>query len=62
MIDHREITLDSMSKLFDFERISREIDSVDDTETLRDISKGFVKLLLKKEELMSSMNITIPDK
>jgi hypothetical protein len=34
-----KINLDNINKLFEYEKISREIDSIDNIEQLRDITK-----------------------
>ena len=54
-MNHTEITLESMSKNFEFEKQCREIDSVQDLEGLREITKAYVKLYLKQQETISHM-------
>ena len=55
-MDPSKITLESMSKLFEYEKLSRDIDSIDDIETLRDLSKSYVKLYLSQQEAISNLN------
>jgi len=45
-----EITLASPSKSFEYEKLSREIDNVDDVEKLRNMLKSYVKLYFKQQE------------
>jgi hypothetical protein len=53
--DHTEISLESTSKLFEFERISREINTCNDVETLKDMCRCFYKLHLKQQEVTKSL-------
>ena len=52
-----EISLDNMSKLFEYEKLSRDIDTINDLKTLRDLSKSYIKLYLKQQEVVSSFKI-----
>ena len=54
-----EIKLENLSKIFEYERISREIDSCDDVDLLRNISKSYVKLYFKQQETVASMAINL---
>ena len=54
-MNHTEITLDSMSKNFEFEKQCREIDSVQDLEGLKEITKAYAKLYLKQQETVAKM-------
>jgi hypothetical protein len=51
-----KITLDNLNKNFEYERISREIDSCDDIDQLKNIAKSYVKLHLKYQETLTSLN------
>ena len=42
------ITLESVNKLFEYEKIARDIDSINDIE----IIKNFTKLYLKQQEVV----------
>jgi hypothetical protein len=48
-----DINFDSISNAFEYEKISRSIDSISDIETLRIIAKNAVKLYLAQQELLS---------
>lgn len=50
-----KITLESMSKLFEYEKLSRDIDSINDVETLKNMSKSYIKLYLKQQEVISKL-------
>mgnify|MGYP003343140882 CR=1 FL=1 len=60
-MDHENLKLQSVNKMFEFERISREIDSCDDVNKLKDISKCYVKLYFALEEMMQSMNLLVSE-
>ena len=54
-----DIELENLSKIFEYERISREIDSCDDVDLLKNISKSYVKLYFKQQETVASMVINL---
>lgn len=56
-MNHEEINLESISKLFEFEKISRELESCSDVEQLRNICKCYVKLYFSLEEMMQNLNV-----
>lgn len=56
-MDESKINLNSFAKLFEYEKLSREIDSCDDLDTLRKIAKSYVKLYFAQQETLSSLNI-----
>jgi len=47
------IQLEDVNKLFEYEKLSRDIDSIDDIETLRNYSKSYIKLYLRQQEVVS---------
>lgn len=51
------ITLESVTKLFEYEKISREIDTCNDVEILKNIAKSYVKLYFYQQEVISSLGI-----
>jgi hypothetical protein len=51
-MDHKNITLESTFRLFEFEKLSRDIDSIGDLDTLREVSKTYLKLYLKQQEVL----------
>lgn len=50
-----KIILESISKLFEYEKLSRDIDSINDVETLKNMSKSYIKLYLKQQEVISKL-------
>jgi len=47
------ITLDDLNHLFEYEKLSRDIDSIGDIEKLRNIAKSYIKLYMKQQEVVS---------
>ena len=56
-MDPNDIKLDNLSKIFEYEKISREIDSCDDVELLKSISKSYVKLYFKQQEVILQIGL-----
>lgn len=54
-MDPNSITLDNINKLFEYEKHSRDIDSINDIETLKNISKMYIKLYLKQQEVLAKI-------
>lgn len=54
-MNHEELKLESMSKLFEFEMISREIDSCTNIDLMKNLCKCYVKLYMKQQETMISL-------
>jgi hypothetical protein len=54
-MDPTSITLEDMNKMFEYEKIARDIDSIDDIETIRDFAKAYVRLYLKQQEVVSKL-------
>jgi len=50
-----DIQLETMSKLFEYEKISRDIDSIGDLETIKNIAKSYIKLYYKQQEVVSKL-------
>ena len=48
-----EISLENMNKMFEFEKISRDIDSISDINQIKTLAKCYVKLYLKQQEIVS---------
>ena len=56
-MDPNKISLENMSKLFEYEKLSRDIDSIEDIETLRNLAKSHIKLYLSQQEVIASLRI-----
>jgi len=51
----QDIELENINKLFEYEKISRDIDSIDDIESLKNLVKSYVKLYFKQQEVISRL-------
>jgi hypothetical protein len=49
------IPLEDINKMFVYEKLSRDIDSIDDINLLRDYTKSYIKLYLKQQEVVSKL-------
>lgn len=54
-MDPNEIILDNLSKNFEYVKACIEIDSITDVEQLKNISKAYMKLYMKQQEVLSDM-------
>lgn len=54
-MDPNSIVLENMNKLFEYEKLSREIDSIEDLNQLRNITKAYIRLYLKQQEVVSKL-------
>ena len=52
-----DIQLTKVSKNFEFEKLSREIDTVNDINTLKEMLKCYVKLYLKPQETVQAIGL-----
>jgi hypothetical protein len=52
-MDPNSIELESINKLFEYEKNARDIDSIDDIETVKNFAKAYVRLYLKQQEVIA---------
>lgn len=52
-----EIELNTMTKMFEYEKISREIDACNNMVELKNILKSYIKLYLSQQEVISNLNL-----
>jgi hypothetical protein len=52
-MDPDSIRLENVNKMFEYEKLSRDIDSIDDTDILRNFAKSYIKLYLKQQEVVA---------
>lgn len=50
-----DIELDNITKLFEYEKIARDIDSIVDIDVLKNLAKSYVKLYFKQQEVISNL-------
>ena len=51
------IELDNLSKIFEYEKISRELESCTNIDLLKNICRCYVKLYFKQQETITLLNI-----
>jgi hypothetical protein len=54
-MDPDSIKLNDLSKNFEYTKACIEIDSIEDIEELKNISKSYMKLYMKQQEVLSDM-------
>lgn len=59
IMDPEDIELENLSKIFEYEKISREIDSCNNIESLKNITKSYIKLYLKQQEVITNLAINL---
>lgn len=52
-MDPEKIILEDMNKMFEYEKLSRDIDSIEDIDALKKYAKSYIKLYLKQQEVVS---------
>jgi hypothetical protein len=59
-MDPNKIILSDMNKLFEYEKLSREIDECFDLDELRNLTKSHIKLYMKQQEVLKDLMIPNP--
>jgi hypothetical protein len=54
-MDPSKISLSDMNKLFEYEKLSREIDECEDLNKLRNLTKSYIKLYMKQQEVLADL-------
>ena len=54
-MDPDDLKLETISKLFEYEKISRELDTCTNIDLMRNLCKCYVKLYMKQEEVVSNL-------
>lgn len=52
-MNHEELKLNDVNKLFEYEKISRELDTCTNIDLMRNLCKCYVKLYMKQQETLS---------
>lgn len=55
-MDPSKIVIESTSKLFEYEKISREIEECSNIETLKNMLRCCIKLYMKQKEVVSKLS------
>ena len=56
-MDPDKIILEDINKMFEYEKLARDIDSIDNIDILRNYSKSYIKLYLKQQEVVSGLGL-----
>lgn len=54
-MDPNNIVLEDINKLFEYEKLVRDIDSIEDIDTIKNFAKSYIKLYLKQQEVVSKL-------
>jgi len=54
-MDPENLELENVSKLFEYEKISRELDTCTNIDLMRNLCKCYVKLYMKQEEVVANL-------
>ena len=57
MLNPDEIQLDTMNKMFEYEKQSRDVDECNDVDQLKLMLKSALKLFLKQQETVSKLGL-----
>jgi hypothetical protein len=55
-MNSEELKLSSINKLFEYEKISRELDSCTNIDLMRNLCKCYVKLYFKQQEVFADIS------
>ena len=55
-----EVTLENLTKSFEYVKFSNQIDTINDVEDLRNLAKCYFKLYLKQQEVLCKFPILKP--
>ena len=56
-MDPNEITLNTLNKMFEYEKQARFIDDENSSDQLKNIAKSYLKLYLKQQEVVASIGL-----
>jgi hypothetical protein len=54
-MDPDKISLTDFNKSFEYEKISRDIDNIDDIEYLKKLAKSYIKLYFQQQEVIVNL-------
>ena len=56
-----DIQLTSIAKSFEYEKLAREVDTIEDIKLVKDMLKSYIKLYLKQKETFTSIAMMNPE-
>lgn len=54
-MEPNKIQLSDINKSFEYEKLSRDIDNIDDIVSLKNLAKSYIKLYLYQQEVLSKL-------
>ena len=54
-MDPSQIKLEDVNKLFEYERLSREVDLCHDVSQLQNLAKSYIKLYMRQQEVVRTL-------
>lgn len=51
-----DVSLENLTKIFEYEKISRELDNVENIDQLRNLCKCYIKLYMKQQEVLCNLS------
>ena len=56
-MEPNDIKLETVSKMFEYEKLAREVNECNDLSTLKEITKSYIKLYFKQQEVVSNLGL-----
>lgn len=56
-MDPDKISLENLSKSFEYFKLASEVDQMDSVEELRNLAKSYIKLYFKQQEVVGNMGL-----
>ena len=57
-IDPSEIELENLSKSFEYHKLASEVDSCNDIDYLKNLTKAYIKLYFKQQEVVTAIGLS----
>ena len=57
-IDPSEIELENLSKSFEYHKLVSEVDSCNDIDYLKNLTKAYIKLYFKQQEVVTAIGLS----
>lgn len=56
-MDPNDIELENLSKNFEYHKLASEVDKIDSVEDLRNLTKSYIKLYYKQQEVLIGLGL-----
>lgn len=54
-MDPNSIILEDINKMFEYEKLARDIDNIENIGVIKNCAKAYIKLYLKQQEVVSKL-------